>query len=35
MMARINHFGSIGTIVFIPAIVYLLLALHWGGTTYP
>ncbi|KAJ0121621.1 hypothetical protein J7T55_008787 [Diaporthe amygdali] len=35
LAARINHFDPIGTIIFIPAIVCLLLALQWGGTTYP
>jgi MFS family permease len=31
---RLNQFDPIGTIVFIPAIVCLLLALQWGGTKY-
>jgi hypothetical protein len=31
---RIQHFDPIGTLVFIPAIVSLLLALQWGGTRY-
>ncbi|KAF5343451.1 hypothetical protein D9758_011824 [Tetrapyrgos nigripes] len=31
----LRQFDSLGTIVFIPAIVCLLLALQWGGTTYP
>ncbi|KAL1860425.1 hypothetical protein Daus18300_009198 [Diaporthe australafricana] len=35
LMTRINHFDPIGTIIFIPAIVCLLLGLQWGGTTYP
>ncbi|KAG8156728.1 hypothetical protein KVR01_013333 [Diaporthe batatas] len=30
----LNEFDPIGTIVFMPAIVCLLLALQWGGTTY-
>ena len=28
------QFDPIGTILFVPAIVCLLLALQWGGTTY-
>ncbi|KAI1176176.1 MFS general substrate transporter [Nemania sp. FL0916] len=32
---RIMHFDPFGTLVFIPAIVSLLLALQWGGTMYP
>jgi len=32
--ARLLQFDPIGTILFIPAIVCLLLALQWGGTTY-
>ncbi|RYP10535.1 hypothetical protein DL764_000588 [Monosporascus ibericus] len=35
ILARINRFDPIGSVVFIPAIVCLLLALQWGGTTYP
>lgn len=30
----LNEFDPIGTVVFMPAIVCLLLALQWGGTTY-
>lgn len=30
-----QQFDIPGTIIFIPAIVCLLLALQWGGTTYP
>ena len=33
--ARLQQFDIPGTIVFIPAVVCLLLALQWGGTTYP
>ena len=29
-----RHFDVYGTIVFMPEIVYLLLALQWGGTKY-
>ncbi|KAJ7618232.1 putative HC-toxin efflux carrier [Mycena rosella] len=32
---RIQQFDPLGTIVFIPAIVSLLLALQWGGSKYP
>ncbi|KAK9234809.1 major facilitator superfamily domain-containing protein [Lipomyces kononenkoae] len=32
---RMNQLDILGTVVFIPAIVCLLLALQWGGTTYP
>lgn len=31
---RINRFDPFGTIVFMPAIICLLLALQWGGTQY-
>ncbi|KAI8945529.1 MFS general substrate transporter [Xylaria longipes] len=34
-MQRLIRFDPIGTLIFIPAIVSLLLALQWGGTTYP
>ena len=32
---RVKQFDPIGTVVFIPAVVCLLLALQWGGSTYP
>ena len=32
---RFEQFDPVGTIVFVPAIVCLLLALQWGGTKYP
>ncbi|KAI1428104.1 putative efflux pump [Xylaria sp. FL1777] len=32
---RVIRFDPFGTLIFIPAIVSLLLALQWGGTTYP
>jgi hypothetical protein len=31
---RINNFDPVGTILFMPAVICLLLALQWGGTTY-
>lgn len=31
---RIRRFDPLGTLIFIPAVVSLLLALQWGGTTY-
>lgn len=31
---RIMRFDPFGTLVFMPAIISLLLALQWGGTTY-
>ncbi|TGJ86860.1 hypothetical protein E0Z10_g1867 [Xylaria hypoxylon] len=34
-MQRLNKFDPIGTVIFLPAIISLLLALQWGGTTYP
>ncbi|KAH6660659.1 putative efflux pump [Truncatella angustata] len=33
-LERAKHFDPIGTLVFMPAIICLLLALQWGGTTY-
>jgi MFS family permease len=33
--ARIRAFDLQGTLVFIPAIICLLLALQWGGTKHP
>ncbi|KAM7218871.1 putative efflux pump antibiotic resistance protein [Rhypophila decipiens] len=34
LLQRIKRFDPIGTIVFMPAIICLLLALQWGGTQY-
>ncbi|KAK9778377.1 putative Efflux pump [Seiridium cardinale] len=34
LLERIKHFDPIGTLVFMPAVICLLLALQWGGTTY-
>lgn len=31
---KVKQFDLIGTVFFIPAIICLLLALQWGGTTY-
>jgi hypothetical protein len=33
-MERINRFDPIGTLLFMPAVICLLLALQWGGTQY-
>lgn len=35
VLARISKLDLIGTTILIPAVVCLLLALQWGGTTYP
>lgn len=32
---RVKEFDLYGTVVFIPSIICLLLALQWGGTKYP
>lgn len=34
-LARLKKLDPLGTVVFIPAIVCLLIALQWGGTKYP
>jgi hypothetical protein len=31
---RVKHFDLLGTSVFLPSIICLLLALQWGGTEY-
>lgn len=31
----IAHFDPLGTLLFMPCVVCILLALQWGGTTYP
>jgi EmrB/QacA subfamily drug resistance transporter len=31
---RIMQFDPVGTVLFMPAVICLLLALQWGGTTY-
>ncbi|KAJ7621712.1 major facilitator superfamily domain-containing protein [Mycena polygramma] len=31
----IRHFDPLGTLIFVPSIVSLLLALQWGGSKYP
>jgi MFS family permease len=33
-MERLKEFDPFGTVVFIPAVICLLLALEWGGTKY-
>lgn len=35
MQARVKQLDPFGTVIFIPAIVCLLLALQWGGSKYP
>ncbi|KAJ8064658.1 hypothetical protein OCU04_006980 [Sclerotinia nivalis] len=35
IFARIKKLDLIGTVILIPAVICLLLALQWGGTTYP
>ncbi|KAF2725401.1 MFS transporter [Polychaeton citri CBS 116435] len=34
-VAKFNEMDIFGTVVFLPMIVCLLLALQWGGSTYP
>ncbi|KAK8137910.1 major facilitator superfamily transporter [Apiospora sp. TS-2023a] len=34
-MERLKRFDPVGTAIFMPAIICLLLALQWGGTEYP
>ncbi len=34
-MDRFRQFDPVGTVVFMPAVICLLLALQWGGTKYP
>jgi hypothetical protein len=35
VLARIMKLDLLGTAIFIPAIICLLLALQWGGADYP
>lgn len=35
ILARIQKLDLIGTVILIPGVICLLLALQWGGTTYP
>ncbi|KAI2629894.1 putative efflux pump [Hypoxylon sp. NC1633] len=35
LMERVRRFDPVGTILFMPSIICLLLALQWGGTEYP
>ena len=35
VLAQIKRLDPIGTIFFVPSIVCLILALQWGGSTYP
>jgi len=34
LFQKIMHFDPIGTIIFLPCVVCVLLALQWGGSTY-
>ncbi|KAI1820152.1 MFS general substrate transporter [Xylaria intraflava] len=34
-LTRLMRFDPIGTVIFIPAVISLLLALQWGGIMYP
>ncbi|GAB1217152.1 hypothetical protein ATERTT37_006377 [Aspergillus terreus] len=34
-MAAFRQFDPVGTILFVPAIICLLIALQWGGSRYP
>ncbi|RYP70410.1 hypothetical protein DL769_004968 [Monosporascus sp. CRB-8-3] len=35
LFERIRHFDPLGTVIFMPAIICILLAVQWGGTIYP
>ncbi|KAI0378099.1 putative efflux pump [Hypomontagnella monticulosa] len=35
LIERIKRFDPLGTVLFMPAIICLLLALQWGGVDYP
>jgi hypothetical protein len=35
LCSKIMQFDPIGTVLFMPAIISLLIALQWGGTKYP
>jgi len=35
IMEQIAQFDLLGTICFLPGVITLLLALQWGGSTYP
>ncbi|KAI1134501.1 putative efflux pump [Hypoxylon sp. FL0543] len=35
LMERVKRFDPLGTVLFMPSIICLLLALQWGGTEYP
>ncbi|QKX63238.1 uncharacterized protein TRUGW13939_10407 [Talaromyces rugulosus] len=35
LLRKIKSFDPIGTLLFLPSVICILLALFWGGTTYP
>lgn len=35
LLQKVMHFDPVGTVIFVPCIVCVLLALQWGGTEYP
>ncbi|KAI5866502.1 putative efflux pump [Durotheca rogersii] len=35
LLQRVRHFDPIGTVLFMPAVICLLLALQWGGVEHP
>ncbi|KAI1459138.1 putative efflux pump [Annulohypoxylon moriforme] len=35
LVERIKRFDPLGTVLFMPAVICVLLALQWGGTEYP
>lgn len=34
LLSKIMRFDHFGTVMFVPAIICILLALQWGGSTY-
>ncbi|KAI0898172.1 putative efflux pump [Annulohypoxylon nitens] len=35
LLERVKRFDPLGTVLFMPAVICVLLALQWGGTEYP